>query len=303
LPPTRSGIREGLRKELSNQIHQVRESLNRVQEDSSVSVSPIVKAFLKAKLIPEQPVFLLDSREFLGEEMPQLDRIINLVMVAGQFNLKVPFQIVMRAIGNEGLYNFASLFKGIDIIQWLEDPVTGNVAFSSRNALEAKVLAGERLGGAQFEIQYIKELIIEVRIVAILLIIPNKFAIEIIQNISNEANKGRFYKYFSDIAETLREREARDVQNPALMLQEARLLREFVVETNKRRQSYPDNAAQLLEQAESVLCQSIDLLESKQSRSTHYVELATVVGRKAQLTLKSYKILKMPFNFSRNHGS
>jgi hypothetical protein len=287
LPPTRSGIREGLRKELSNQIHQVRESLNRVQEDSSVSVSPIVKAFLKAKLIPEPPVFLLESQKFIGEEMTQLDRIINLVMVAGQFNLKVPFQIVMRAIGHEGLYNFASLFKGIDIIQWLEDPVTGNVAFSSRNAVEAKVLAGERLGGVQFEIQYIKELIIEVRDSGDPANNPQiKFAIEIIQNISNEANKGRFYKYFSDIAETLREREARDVQNPALMLQEARLLREFVVETNKRKQSYPDNAAQLLEQAESVLRQSIDLLENKQPRSTHYVELATVVGRKAQLTLE-----------------
>lgn len=284
LPPTRSGIREGLRKELSNQIHQVRESLNRVQEDPSVSVSPIVKAFLKAKLIPERPVFLLET---LDGEMTQLDRIIDLVMVAGQFNLKVPFQLVMRAIDHEVLYNFASLFKGIDIIQWLEDPVTGNVAFSSRNAVEAKVLAGERLGGAKFEIQYIKELILEVRDSGDPANNPQiKFAIEIIQNISNEANKGRFYKHFSNIAETLREREARDVPNPALMLQEARLLREFVVETNKRKQSYPDNAAQLLEQAESVLRQSIDLLESKQPRSTHYVELATVVARKAQLTLE-----------------
>jgi len=288
LPPTRSSIREGLRKELLNQIHQVRESLNKEEEDPSVSVSPMVKAFLKAKLIPKQPVFLLESQEVRGEETIQLDRIIDLVMVAGQFNLKVPFELVMRAIGHERSYNFASLFKGIDIIQWLEDPVTGNVAFSSRNAVEAKVLVSERLGGVQFEIPYIKELIREVRDSGDPVNNQQiKFAIEIIQNISYEVNKGRFYKFFSDITDTLREREARDVQNPALMLQEARLLREFVVETNKREKIYPDNAAQLLEKAESILRQSIDLVESKQPRSTHYVELATVVARKAQLSFIS----------------
>jgi hypothetical protein len=287
LPPTRSSIREGLTKELSNQIHQVRESLNKVPEESSISISPIVKAFLKAKLIPEQPVYLLESQEVFGEEMMQLDKIINLVMVAGQFNLKVPFELVMRAMGYEKLYNFASLFKEIDIIQWLEHPVTGNVAFSSRNAVEAKVLVSGRLGGVEYEIPYIKELIIEVRDSGDPANNPQiQFAIEIIQNISNEANRGRFYKSFSDITETLREREARDVPNPALMLQESRLLREFVVETDKREKNYPDNATQLLEKAESILRQSIDLLGSKQPRSTHYVELATVVARKAQLSFK-----------------
>jgi len=287
LPSTRSGIREGLRKELSNQIHQVRESLNKAPEDSSVSGSPIVKAFLKAKLIPDQPRFLLEKQEVSGEEITQLDKIINLVMVAGQFNLKVPFQIVMRAIGNPGLYNFASLFKGIDIIQWLEDPVTGNVAFSSRNAVEAKVLVGVRLGGVQFEIPYMKELLIEVRDSGNPANNPQiNFAIEIIQNISNEIHKGRFYKYFPSITETLREREARDMQNPALMLHESRLLREYVGETKKKQQTYPDNVTQLLDQAENVLHQSIDLLESKQARSTHYVELATLVARKAQLSLE-----------------
>ena len=286
-PPTRSSIREGLRKELSNQIHQVRESLNRVPEDTSVSISPIVKAFLKANLIPKQPVSLLENQKVFGEEMTQLDKIINLVMVAGQFNLKVPFELVMRAIGYERLYNFASLFKEIDIIQWLEDPVTGNVAFSSRNAIEAKVLVSGRLGGVEYEIPYIKELIREVRDSGNPASNPQiKFAVEIIQNISNETNIKRFYKYFSDLADTLREREARDVLNPSLMLQEAKLLREFVGETYKREKSYPDNAAQLLEKAESLLRQSIDLVESKQPRSTHYVELATVMARKAQLSFK-----------------
>jgi hypothetical protein len=285
-------IKEGLPKELSNQIYQLKEILNSEQDKSLISGSSLLaEAFLKAKLIPEKPVFLMNIEEIGGEELTQLDRVINLVIVAGQFNIKVPFQVIMRAIGQEGVYKFASLFQEIDIIQWIEDRATGNISLCPRHSVEAKVLVRVRLGGLQFEIDYIKELLLQVRDNGDTFNNPQiSFAIELIQNLTNQHIE-RFYKYLDQIAKALDERDKSDVQNPALMLQEAKLLREFVVQTYNREKYFPENSEQLLDQAIDLVYKSIELVnvDKKQQLSTHLVELATILGRKAQLILEVVK--------------
>ena len=86
----------------------------------------------------------------------------DLVMVPGQFGLTVPLELLIRAWGKRTSWRLPSLFEGTDFFQWFEDAV-GNVEVGSRNGLEATLVVQSRLGGAKFEVDYIKRLLLAVR--------------------------------------------------------------------------------------------------------------------------------------------
>lgn len=165
-----------------------------------------------------------------GEITTAVQFLTGLVMVPGQFGLKVPLELLMRAMGQSWPVDVSALFADLDVFRWYEDEVS-NYEVGPRNSLEARLLVQARLGKAELEVLYIEKL---------LLALEEKetfhedreinFAVELLRAVGPQSGLyfGRFFKELSD---TLHQaRTTRGTRNPRLMLQEAFLLREWAVE-------------------------------------------------------------------------
>ncbi len=282
LPPTREQIQTGVVKEVGYAEQEIQRKIQEITAESSFS-TVLGHALLKAGLVTSELYLSSERKEIGGEEMGQLEELIGLIMVPGRFGLFIPIELLLRAIGKEEFVRFAEILNGIDIFRWYEDNA-GNISVGPRNALEARLLAQARLGGAKTEIAFARQLISEIRDSEIFFDNPElQFAVDLIRNMGPNGQEANYFApYFLDLSETLREiREERGIQNPRLMLQEASLLRETVVERDKS--NIPlENAEELLADAEVILRQAIDLLvrdrKTSPLRSLLLVELGSLLG-------------------------
>ena len=83
-------------------------------------------------------------------------------MVPGKYGIRIPLEILLRTLDKSYLEDFNKIFDGTDIFKCYEDTV-GNILVGPRHPLEAKLLTQYRLGGSKYEIEFIKQLLLEVR--------------------------------------------------------------------------------------------------------------------------------------------
>jgi hypothetical protein len=292
LPETRSQIRSGL----TDEVDFAEKEIGAVaQGESIVRKTSFANAFLRAGIITEEQLFSSETQEEIaGENVNQLRKLIRLVMVPGRFGLKVPLEILMRAIGKEGVTNFVNLLDKVntDIIQWYEDE-NGSFEIGARHQLEAQEITNSLLGDAKSEVEYAEKLLLHIR--------ENgnfnrdaeiDFAIKLVFNMGpNGTCASYFTNHFQKISEILTKlREEQSIQNTSLMLQEAFLLRE-TIKNRIHKQSYPQTITDdILDKSENVLRQAINLLgnnsPNKGKRSRLMVELASVLGTRSQYLLE-----------------
>jgi hypothetical protein len=285
LPPTRSLIRSGVQRE-----YQIAErEIGRIFQEKKLDApsNTLGCYFVKSGLISEETFLSSELKEIGGEKVNEIEELIGLVIVPGRFGLKVPLELLLRACGNKGVLNFANILEKIDIIRLSED-ATGNIEIGPRHPLEAKLLAQVRLGGSRAEVDFVKQLILEIRESYAYSRDPEvQFAVELIRNMGpNGQDAAYFAPHYVELSRTLRKlREERGVQNPRLMLQEAALLRESVIKES-RRGTPPIDAVNMLTEAEKTLGESLKLLKSTHRndmmKSVILVELASTLGAKAQ---------------------
>lgn len=285
LPPTRSLIRSGVVREVGYAEQEIKQKVEGGVLKSAVTTLGF--ALLNANIISERDLLPLDeSKEIAGESVTKLEELIGLIMVPGRFGLRVPIELLLRALNRGVIENFAELFKGVDVFRWYED-TTGNISIGPRHALEAQLVSQSRLGGPYAEIEYAKHLLLGVR--------DNsefsddtelQFAVELVRYLGpNSQFAAYFAPYFREVSNALTQlRQERGVWNPRLMLQEASLLREYVVRNSKAGKP-PLDAIENLNQADKVLRQAFDLLRGRRaSRLQSYilVELASTLGSKVR---------------------
>lgn len=289
LPPTRSLIRSGVVREVGFAEQEIQRKAKE-EKLEPIFNNVLGYALFKAGLITQENLLSPETKEIGGEKLSELQALIGLVMVSGRFGLKVPIELLLRALSKESILNFVDLLSGIDIFRWYEDS-TGNIAVGPRNSLEAELFVQVRLGGARTEIDFAKQLLFEVKDSQEFLDNPEvQFAVDLIRSMGPNGRHIQYFSpYFRDLSETLGKlRNERGMQNSRLMLQEATLLRESVVEQSRAGMPPPD-AEKLLDNAEKILLQVLELLESDRKnnnlRSMILVELGATLGSKARYIL------------------
>jgi len=284
LPPTRSLIRSGVHKEVGSAEIEIRRKL---KERISEPINTLGYALMEVGLITKETFTSIETKEIGGEKVSETEELIGLIIVPGRFGLKVPVELLLRACGKEGYSNFVTSLNEFDFFRLSED-ATGNIMVAPRHPLEAKLLAQVRLGGARAEVAFAKQLILEIkRSYDSFDSTEIQFGVDLIHSIGpNGQEAGYFAPYYREISEALKElREERGVQNPRLMLQEATLLRVYVVHQSQSDKP-PEDTLAILDEAETLLNSALKFLDNNRRnnkmRSSIFADLASTLGTKAK---------------------
>jgi hypothetical protein len=319
LPETKPRIKKGLLDE----FYIAEQRLNKVVEEENLD--PMFDTVLAYELykngwIDIQKLSLSnETKEFSNEELSEIKRLTGLVMVPGSLGLKVPLELLLHVLDKLDQNRFIDILRNSDIFQCVPDDA-GNYLVMPRHQLEAQIFNLNRIGGSSYEIEYMQALLEGINDNGEISNNPEvQFAVDLLRRVrpdeqtaktDNRYKVGKKYvRYFRDLAETLGKlRKERSICNPRLMLQEATLLREYVISRNKQNRTntetevedtevlssedvdLPDDALTLLGQAEDIVRDAIDLIEADRKnakfRSRLLVELAAILGTEMTAMLR-----------------
>jgi hypothetical protein len=262
LPQSRLMLRRGVSGEIGY-------AEDRLLKQARLLGGNVVEETLLAKQLREigydkSPTFTGEQREISGEFITDVQDMTGLVMVPGQFGLRIPVELLMRTLRKEASKNISRLFEGIDVFRWYEDSA-GNIEIGPRNALEATLIVHSRMGGLpQTQIEYIRRILLEIKDLGLGFGEDREvtFAVEFLRAIG--PRKGPFFvDYYPEIAETLSQlRTTRGITNPRLMLQEANLLREWVSFRLKKEEPRPQ-LTQVLGRVETIVNNALELTQAE----------------------------------------
>jgi hypothetical protein len=287
LPSTRSLIRAGVTREVGHAEQQIARIVAEIPQ-AVREKGALAEALYQAGIIGPNAFTTSHSKEYVGERLANVEDLTGLVMVPGRFGLRVPLELLIRALGKNGFADFHDLFKAVDIFRWGEDAV-GNIEVGARNRLEAELVIQSRMGGTKTEVAVAQKLLLEVRDVdgGFSEAREITFAVELVRAMGPQGRDSIFFKpYFKDIAGTLRLlREERGILNPRLMLQEANSLREWAIDQSGRGLS--DAAIdQAFNEAEAVLrraaAQLTDDRKNRPLQNFLLVELAATLAAESR---------------------
>lgn len=290
LPASRVKIKEGITQEFDC----AEKELDRMVKKGDVIPefnNLLSIALWNAGLISSDNIFTvgLTNNEKDGSLFSE---VLGYIMVPGRFGLQVPLELLIRTLGKEYIENFIQFINTVDIFRWNEDKM-GNISIGPRHSLEAKLYVQSRLRGPSLEVKYAKELISNIKDDSEVYDgIEIQFAVDLLKSIGSNGETGDYFlDFFEVLSNMLRElHEKRSISNPRLMLQEANLLREYVVKKSKYGNA-PKLSIELLNKAEDTLKYALIVLDTdernKYFKSKILVELASILGTKATHILNS----------------
>lgn len=285
LPPTRATLTAGITAELG---HAEDELLARVRAMPSTQVAPLLaQALLKAGVITSADILGSATVHGADEVYTDVQLLTAIIMVPGQLGLNVPLELVLRVIGREGFASVAKAMQEVRVFEWYEDSV-GNIELGPRSELEAQVVVRARLGGPKMEVDVLGRLLDSLRNTEEDYGSESNFAVELLRRIDTKGPLRAYYApYYVQVADRLADLWAsRGMRNPRLMLQEAKLRREWV-----RSQGEEGAATEMLEQlhkAERTCDNALQLTTARHLRDLRahlLLEKASTLGTRTQLCI------------------
>ena len=281
LPPTRASIRRGVEQELSfyENLILLKASGRTIRPEINTQLGQLL---FDAGLIEERPILEGEKKDICKEDIPELQELIGLIMVPGQFNLTCPFELLMHAMGRGISEEFIDILRNVNIFHWSEDLV-GNLQIGPRSRFEAELIVLQRIGGPSFEINYAIKLLSAAKISYMFEQQELHFMIDLVKSIGPNGVKPEYYQeYFSQLAECLsRIREEHGLDNPRLMLQESMLFRE-----SAKLPSNHEDRQNLLRKAEKAANDALNVLRvtphTRMLKSYILVDLASTYGQMAK---------------------
>ena len=282
LPPARPRITTGVVQEL--ELLEA-ELVSAVNETASTNqpLSALAHAFLTAGIIDSTRLQELQQQTGLRMSLSDVTDLVDTVTVPGRHGLAIPIELLARACGLTDFADLAQILNGFDLIHASEDS-SGRIVVGPRHSLEAELIVRSRLPNISDEVGIVSRIIQAIRSYRW----PNEsdeidFVIDFLQEIGPRAgDNSRFASVFRDLANAISKlRETRNVRNPRLMLQEAYLLREWVA-IKSRHHERPQDARAVLDEAQAILEEAMDMLDG--SRRHHRLrtfiatELASTFG-------------------------
>lgn len=287
LPETRNSIRSGLLRE-----HQAAEGhVQQLDEEGGQPISISARSFgdLLRKAIGARYPELMKKIPVTGDEgpLPAAEQLTGLILVPGRFGLNTPIELVARASGNYGYDQIVRVLKEIDVFMWDEDQM-GNITIGPRHPLEAVEVLNARYGSPEFELEFVKQLIFEIKASPFLEDDSSElqFAVNLIRAVGPQGEEPeRYGGLIQKLVEIMRQlREERGLVHPTLLFLEGNISREWA----KRLQPRPNTERErmeILRRAQEVLEAAIRAVEptseSRRARSlltNIHVELAALHG-------------------------
>ena len=284
LPPTRPRIRTGVVEELELTEKAIQDAVTQLQTQAE-PVATLAQALIASGIIDEARLDEIRRRSAPAKtRQGDVQELVDLVMVPGRFGINVPIELLVRTWGKSDFSDLGNILRGFDIFRSSED-TAGRILVGPRHPLEAWLLVQARVGSAEAEIAIATKLIKTLRSSTNFTDESDEisFVVELVRALGAQApEKGRFRPFFRELAAALQHlRDARNIHNPRLMLQQANLLREWVISTSQAGE-VPDEANAILDDAETTLKDALDLLEDNRRnqalRSSISTELATTLG-------------------------
>lgn len=282
LPESKTTIKDLIWKEARFYLDSVKENFS--FNNKEVTKNLILKDILLSLGFEENNTHNINSELTIGGENGEIaTHFINMVMCIGKHGLSVPFELLIRALGDASMKaEFFNSISNTDFIRWKDDHL-GNITVGPRTTLEASIYT-YTLGGIGTEVSFIKKILGELRdsYQSTQEDKEVEFASQLLQILKRSGSPFRKFMYeYALILGTLR--KSRQAVHPRLMLQEASLLQESVKDSI----IVPEGVEHidLLEDAENVIREA---LEIERINSPTYlflkVELASILGSQAKKT-------------------
>jgi hypothetical protein len=289
LPDTRAQILSGVVREIGLAEGEIRRHLGTGDSTEAVSTA-VAHALLRAGVIGIEDLVPRGGEGAEHDQCGGVQDLMGLVMVPGRFGIGVPIELLMRTLGRGYTEEVLRALRAQDVFRWREDG-TGNILIGPRHSLEARLFAFARLGGPKGETDYCRRLLLEVRTGPYQSdSLEVDFAVDLLHSVGPNGPDARYFaSHLRELSGALRElRLERGMRSPRLMLQEASLLREWVVE-QARAGSPPPEAEGVLGEAAATLAEADELLgtgrRSNILRSMVTVEMAALAGARARYAL------------------
>ncbi|MEV8168862.1 hypothetical protein AB0O70_13125 [Microbacterium paraoxydans] len=233
LPETERQLRAGLSGEMRSAERLMAQLANAkgADERSPASLTAMQVALRDAGLVlkellpddgSETP---LDEQSF-AERAP-IQRVTTLVLVAGRHGIPVPIDLALRLLGREGYRSVREALASTDIVREIDDD-GGEFYLSARSHLEAELLSQHEIP-TNVEIEVLTEVISNVRVTDGFAGGADEveFLVKLLERVGpNSVQKGRYQRYFSEIASALRSRRYESGRvHPRLALQESNYAR------------------------------------------------------------------------------
>ncbi len=282
LPPARPRITTGVVEELERLETELVTAVNH-SVTVEQPVTALAQAFLSAGIIDASRLEGLQQQSDVHISSAEVVDLVDIVTVPGRFGLRIPIELLARASGTSDFVNLAQVLRGLDLIHAFEDS-SGRIVVGPRHRLEAQLIVQARIGSVHAEAAIVSRIIQAVR--------PSvwpdesdemEFVIDLLQEVGPRGDeRPRFASTFRDLATAISQlRETRNIRNPRLMLQEAYLLREWVT-IESRSGTRPQDAREILEYAQSVLEEAMEMLDAERRhrrlRTIVATELASTFG-------------------------
>lgn len=233
LPPTRAQLRSGVLREFRHVLGRIQETVME-SDENELDVSPIAAALYKAGLINKNRFF--KKRSISGEQLNDLERFLLLVIVPGQFGLRVPSELIIRVLGSTAFQLYAKCIEETSELIVSVSDSNGNIIIAPRHSLEAQFIVQSYLGGPKEEVKFMSDLIFNVRDMRDEYFNPEiDFVVELLEKIGPNSPRKNYYKfYFLELSRILTKiREDHSILHPRMILKEAHLLRESVYYKNQ----------------------------------------------------------------------
>ena len=162
LPETRSAIQAGLGLEVAHAEDFLLQLQIQLVPGGHFGGTNLGELLANAGLQGSQEKFGEGSMQLAGENATEIRRLIGFVMLPGQFDLAIPFELLIRALGRTPGIRLLPTLEQVDIFRISED-LEGNPGIGPRSALEAKLIDRRLMGGAKSEVDYAVELLSHVR--------------------------------------------------------------------------------------------------------------------------------------------
>ena len=302
LPATRSALQAGLGREVEHAEKLIRAQNLKTQGEEPLDFGTNLGAIFAELGIDLPGSAFGEKQEVLnGERVNEVQQLIGLVMVPGQFGIACPFELLMRAVGRNAGKTLIDTLRNIDIFH-LDEDILGNPIVDARTALEAQLIARRTLGGAKTEVEYAKRLLLNVRSSFVNGTREIDFAVDLLRSIGpNGPREGYFRPYFADIAACLRALcTEKGIRHPRILLQESTYLREAAKIDEEQQsgasQSHVKKRERLdkaLEACEEALKQVARGDVNRPMKGRLLVEMASTLGTLAQMETRASEQLSL----------
>lgn len=276
---------------MPNSNYSIRKRLLNELNVETVNLSSIVRLeeseTTMMKLLRKCDIPILSEKDQKENCIVNIENIIKMVSVIGQFGIAVPFDIIFRMLEGDISYHVGVLLEKIDFLH-VETDINGEISIFPRTGLEAQIVANSSYVLVEERVSLIQEIIKLVSEKEL------RFLVELLKAIGPNGDDATqiYAPFYPQLAASVTNlRENKGVYNEASILQETSYIREYFKDSSiEIKREFIKN----LKDSQKLLKEEIKRLESKKmetgTRNIYgkmLIELSSSIGAELKFYCES----------------